>query len=86
MKKSTKKQVAKIRIPMGLVATKTVLPFIKKFYAKNGYMPSTREIAEGCGRTSAEWGRLSIRLLEDQGYLTAAKGKFRSIKLTEKNV
>ena len=69
------------KVPLAVTAVRQALPFIKKFYAKNGYMPSNRELSAACGRTSAQWGRLALRELEKQKLIKVGKKQFRKITI-----
>lgn len=59
----------------------TVLCFIRSFFAENGYSPSIREIALGCGVSSTSVINSDLDKLQELGFLRRQRGKSRTIVL-----
>jgi repressor LexA len=58
-----------------------ILRFIRKFYLKNHYPPTIREIQEECNITSTSVVDYNLRALEEKGYLHRNKKISRGIEL-----
>ncbi len=76
---------AKKKVPLAATAVQEALPFIEKYFKRFGYMPTAREVALGCGRGTAQWGRLALAVLVKLKHIKIAKGKFRAITLLNNN-
>ncbi|HVN22873.1 MAG TPA: transcriptional repressor LexA [Syntrophorhabdales bacterium] len=71
---------------MGSQTRARVLQFIRRFREKKGYAPTVREIAEGCKISSPSVVQYHLDSLEQEGLISRAREKFRSINLAkEKN-
>ena len=71
---------------MGSETRAKVLQFIRRFREKKGYAPTVREIAEGCKISSPSVVQYHLDSLEQEGLISRAREKFRSINLAkEKN-
>ena len=71
---------------MGSETRARVLQFIRRFREKKGYAPTVREIAEGCKISSPSVVQYHLDSLEQEGLISRAREKFRSINLAkEKN-
>lgn len=64
---------------------KDVLKYIKKYIAKHGFPPATREIGEALGLTSPATVHTHIKKLVQKGYLRTTKSKFRTIEVVGNN-
>ena len=62
-----------------------VLKYIKKYIAKHGFPPATREIGEALGLTSPATVHTHIKKLVQKGYLRTTKSKFRTIEVVGNN-
>lgn len=62
-----------------------VLKYIKKYVAKHGFPPATREIGEALGLTSPATVHTHIKKLVQKGYLRTTKSKFRTIEVVGNN-
>ena len=62
-----------------------VLKYIKKYIAKHGFPPATREIGEALGLTSPATVHTHIKKLVQKGYLRTTKSKFRTIEIVGNN-
>lgn len=62
-----------------------VLKYIKKYIAKHGFPPTTREIGEALGLTSPATVHTHIKKLVQKGYLRTTKSKFRTIEVVGNN-
>lgn len=62
-----------------------VLKYIKKYIAKHGFPPATREIGEALGLTSPSTVHTHIKKLVQKGYLRTTKSKFRTIEVVGNN-
>ena len=62
-----------------------VLKYIKKYIAKHGFPPATREIGEALGLTSPATVHTHIKKLVQKGYLRTTKPKFRTIEVVGNN-
>ena len=62
-----------------------VLKYIKKYIAKHGFPPATREIGEALGLTSPATVHTHIKKLVQKGYLRTTKYKFRTIEVVGNN-
>ena len=62
-----------------------VLKYIKKYVAKHGFPPATREIGAALGLTSPATVHTHIKKLVQKGYLRTTKSKFRTIEVTGEN-
>ena len=62
-----------------------VLKYIKKYIAKHGFPPATREIGEALGLTSPATVHTHIKKLVQKGYLRTTKSKFRTIGVVGNN-
>jgi len=67
--------------PMG-ETTAHVLDFLKKFKRRRGYLPTYREIAEGCELSSTSVADYHLRLLEDRGLVRRTPGIARGLVIT----
>jgi repressor LexA len=68
---------------MGSETREKVLQFIRKFKERKGYAPTVREIAEGCKISSPSVVQYHLDSLEQEGLISRAREKFRSINLTK---
>ncbi|HME42943.1 MAG TPA: transcriptional repressor LexA [Syntrophorhabdales bacterium] len=68
---------------MGSETREKVLQFIRRFKEKKGYAPTVREIAEGCRISSPSVVQYHLDSLEQEGLISRAREKFRSINLTK---
>ncbi len=68
---------------MGSETREKVLQFIRRFKEKKGYAPTVREIAEGCKISSPSVVQYHLDSLEEEGLISRAREKFRSINLTK---
>ena len=62
-----------------------VLKYIKKYVAKHGFPPATREIGAALGLTSPATVHTHIKKLVQKGYLRTTKSKFRTIEVVGNN-
>ena len=62
-----------------------VLKYIKKYVAKHGFPPATREIGAALGLTSPATVHTHITKLVQKGYLRTTKSKFRTIEVVGNN-
>ena len=62
-----------------------VLKYIKKYIAKHGFPPATREIGAALGLTSPATVHTHIKKLVQKGYLRTTKSKFRTIEVVGNN-
>ena len=62
-----------------------VLKYIKKYVAKHGFPPATREIGAALGLTSPATVHPHIKKLVQKGYLKTTKSKFRTIEVVGNN-
>lgn len=62
-----------------------VLKYIKKYVAKHGFPPATREIGAALGLTSPATVHTHIKKLVQKGYLKTTKSKFRTIEVVGNN-
>lgn len=62
-----------------------VLKYIKKYVAKHGFPPATREIGAALGLTSPATVHTHIKKLIQKGYLRTTKSKFRTIEVVGNN-
>ena len=62
-----------------------VLKYIKKYIAKHGFPPATREIGEALGLTSPATVHTHIKKLVQKGYLRTTKSKFRTFEVVGNN-
>lgn len=62
-----------------------VLKYIKKYVAKHGFPPATREIGAALGLTSPATVHTHIKKLVQKGYLRTTKSKFRTIEVLGNN-
>ena len=62
-----------------------VLKYIKKYIAKHGFPPATREIGEALGLTSPATVHTHIKKIVQKGYLRTTKSKFRTIEVVGNN-
>ena len=62
-----------------------VLKYIKKYVAKLGFPPATREIGAALGLTSPATVHTHIKKLVQKGYLRTTKSKFRTIEVVGNN-
>ena len=62
-----------------------VLKYIKKYVAKHGFPPATREIGAALGLTSPATVHSHIKKLVQKGYLRTTKSKFRTIEVVGNN-
>ena len=62
-----------------------VLKYIKKYVAKHGFSPATREIGAALGLTSPATVHTHIKKLVQKGYLRTTKSKFRTIEVVGNN-
>ena len=62
-----------------------VLKYIKKYIAKHGFPPATREIGDALGLTSPATVHTHIKKLVQKGYLRTTKSKFRTIEVVGNN-
>lgn len=58
-----------------------VLDFVQGFVATHGYSPSFRDIARGCGLSSASGAHRVVHALCDKGLLNMMPGQTRGIAL-----
>lgn len=63
-----------------------ILGFIAQFHDTNGYMPTYREIARGCGWRSHSTVKYHLERLQAMGLITHEPWRARSIRLTEKGL
>ena len=68
---------------MGSETREKVFQFIRKFREKKGYAPTVREIAQGCKISSPSVVQYHLDSLEQEGLISRAREKFRSINLTK---
>jgi repressor LexA len=68
---------------MGSETREKVLQFIRRFREKKGYAPTVREIANGCKISSPSVVQYHLDSLEQEGLISRAREKFRSINLTK---
>ena len=61
-----------------------LLAFLRDFTARNPYPPTVRELARGCGISSASVADRQLRRLEEGEYLTRRPGIARGRVLTER--
>ena len=62
-----------------------VLKYIKKYVAKHGFPPATREIGAALGLTSPATVHTHIKKLVQKGYLRTTKSKFRTMEVVGNN-
>ena len=62
-----------------------VLKYSKKYVAKHGFPPATREIGAALGLTSPATVHTHIKKLVQKGYLRTTKSKFRTIEVVGNN-
>ena len=62
-----------------------VLKYIKKYVAKHGFPPATREMGAALGLTSPATVHTHIKKLVQKGYLRTTKSKFRTIEVVGNN-
>ncbi len=63
---------------------KKILDFIRKFIEKKGYAPSVRDVAGGCGISSASVTQYHLKVLEREGYIRRERDIPRSIGLLKR--
>jgi len=68
---------------MGSETKEKVFQFIRKFRERKGYAPTVREIAQGCKISSPSVVQYHLNALEQEGLISRAREKFRSINLTK---
>ena len=68
---------------MGSETREKVFQFIRRFRDKKGYAPTVREIADGCKISSPSVVQYHLDSLEQEGLISRAREKFRSINLTK---
>jgi repressor LexA len=67
---------------MGSETREKIFQFIRRFREKKGYAPTVREIAQGCKISSPSVVQYHLDSLEQEGLISRAREKFRSINLT----
>ena len=78
-------QVRRSRLASGLTQEQVrLLAFLRDFTARNPYPPTVRELARGCGISSASVADRHLRRLEEGEYLTRRPGIARGRVLTER--
>jgi repressor LexA len=68
---------------MGSQTREKILQFIRRFREKKGYAPTVREIADGCKISSPSVVQYHLNFLEQEGLISRAREKFRSINLAQ---
>ncbi len=63
---------------------KKILDFIGKFIGKKGYAPSVRDVARGCGISSASVTQYHLNVLEREGYIRRDRDIPRSMGLLKR--
>lgn len=72
--------------PFGLTRSQaSVLRFIERHIAKNGFSPSYDEIAAGSGLASRGSVNRTITALADRGFITFHPGRSRSIAIVSQS-
>ena len=66
---------------MGSETREKIFQFIRRFREKKGYAPTVREIAQGCKISSPSVVQYHLDSLEQEGLISRAREKFRSINL-----
>ncbi len=69
------------RIPLEHTAVSKVLPFLKTYKTRYGFMPSNKEIATHFKKSSAWWANLALQKLANLGAIKLHKGKRRGITI-----
>jgi len=64
---------------------KKILDFISNFIEKKGYAPSVRDVAGGCGISSASVTQYHLNILEREGYIRRDRDISRSIGLVKRS-
>lgn len=67
-------------------ARKQILDFIASFIDERGYDPAVRDIAQGCGISSASIAQCHLNVLEREGYIQRDREISRSICLAKRRV
>lgn len=62
-----------------------VLNFLRSFIDQNGYAPSVRDIAEGCGISNPSIIQHHLNMLEKEGHIRRSRRTSRSLQLVEKD-
>lgn len=65
---------------------RSMLRFLAQFQAREGWMPSIRELQDGLGISTTSMVSYYLDHLERDGYLVRARGQSRCMRLTEKGV
>lgn len=60
-----------------------IFRYVRSYMKKNGYAPSIAEIAEGVGLSSKTAVRHHVDKLVEDGHLTVARGRYRSLQVVE---
>lgn len=63
--------------------TQQIYQFVRDFITREGYSPSQREIADGCGYSGTPTVGYHLSQLEGHGLITRQPGRHRSIQLCE---
>ena len=60
-----------------------ILNFIQQYTTENGYSPSFRDIASGCGISSTSVFPYHLDILQEQGLITRKGDLSRTVKVVE---